>query len=168
MSDETNYKIEKGIIYKIVSDSTDRIYIGSTLKSLEERLEGHESSYENWFYRELKTGYLSSFEILKYGDYKIILIEEYPCSSYQELLQREGYHQLNNYSLCVNILVAGQKQHNFKEYKLDSHYTCPCGRKMRNNYKTRRHHVKSEIHKLIIRETHLEMIKNNPKFAVIE
>ena len=159
--------MDKGNIYKIVSDSTDKIYIGSTVKSLEERLEEHENDYELWFNKEFKSGYISSFEILKYGDYKIILIEEYPCSSYKELLKREGYYQLSSYSLCVNILIAGKKQHIFKNFKLDTNYICSCGMKMKNTYKTRRYHAKSELHKLKIRESHLEMIKTNPKFEVI-
>jgi len=158
--------MEKGNIYKIVSDSTDKIYIGSTVKSLEKRLEEHENSYEIWFSRDFVSGYMSSFEILKYGDYKIILIEEYPCSSYQELLKREGYYQLISYSLCVNILIAGKKQQNFKEFNLDKNYICSCGRKIKNNYKTRRHHTKSESHKFKINESHIKMIKINPKFEV--
>jgi hypothetical protein len=160
--------MDKGNIYKIVSDRTDKIYIGSTVKSLEERLEEHENDYELWFNKEFKSGYISSFEILKYGDYKIILIEEYPCSSYKELLKREGYYQLSSYSLCVNILIAGKKQHIFKNFKLDTNYICSCGMKMKNTYKTRRYHAKSELHKLKIRESHLEMIKTNPKFEVID
>ena len=160
--------MDKGNIYKIVSDSTDKIYIGSTVKSLEERLEEHENDYELWFNKEFKSGYISSFEILKYGDYKIILIEEYPCSSYKELLKREGYYQLSSYSSCVNILIAGKKQHTFKKFKLDTTYICSCGIKMKNTYKTRRYHAKSESHKLKIRESHLEMIKKNPKFEVID
>jgi hypothetical protein len=160
--------MDKGNIYKIVSDRTDKIYIGSTVKSLEERLEEHENDYELWFNREFENGYVSSFEILKYGDYKIILIEEYPCSSYKQLLKREGYYQLSSYSLCVNILIAGKKQHTFKKFKLDTNYICSCGMKMKNTYKTRRYHAKSELHKLKIRESHLEMIKTNPKFEVID
>ena len=37
-----------GKIYKIVSDSTDKIYIGSTSRTLAERLELHETTYEKW------------------------------------------------------------------------------------------------------------------------
>jgi hypothetical protein len=37
---------------------------------------------------------------------------------------------------------------------------------MKNKYKTRRFHAKSESHKFIIRKTHLNMIKNNPKFEI--
>ena len=65
--------MESGRIYKIVSDKTDKIYIGSTVQTIEERLNIHEESYINWINSDFKTGYLSSFELLKYGDYKIIL-----------------------------------------------------------------------------------------------
>lgn len=34
--------MNSGRIYKIVSESTDKIYIGSTIRTLEERLESHE------------------------------------------------------------------------------------------------------------------------------
>jgi hypothetical protein len=48
----------------------------------------------------------------------------------------------------------------------DKIYICSCGKKMKNKYKTRRYHIKSETHKLKIKETHLEMIKYNPKYEV--
>jgi predicted GIY-YIG superfamily endonuclease len=60
--------MDKGNIYKIVSDSTDKIYIGSTVKTLEKRLEYHENSYEIWYHKDFRRGYCTSFEILKYGD----------------------------------------------------------------------------------------------------
>ena len=65
-----------GLIYKIVSPSIDKIYVGSTVKTLEMRLDEHEKDYGCWLYRGCRSGYLTSFEILKYGDYKIELIEE--------------------------------------------------------------------------------------------
>ena len=156
-------------VYKLVSDKTDKIYIGSTVKSLEERLEEHENDYEKWINTGFQNGYISSFEILKYGDYKIILIEEVKdCLSYKDLHTREGYYQLKNYSLCVNIFIAGRKEHVFKNFKLDTNYICSCGIKIKNRYSIRFHHAKSELHRLKINDLHLEMIKSNPKFEVIE
>ena len=70
--------MNSGRIYKIVSESTDKIYIGSTIRTVEERLELHEEQYETWFNTSFESGYCSSFEILKYGNYKIELLEEYP------------------------------------------------------------------------------------------
>jgi len=158
--------MDSGKIYKIVSDSTDKIYIGSTVRTLEERLEGHEEHYEKWFNSDFKSGYCTSFEILKYGNYKILLLEDYPCSCTSELLKCEGKYQLQNYNFCVNIVIAGKKQLDFKNFKLEPIYICSCGKKMQNKYKTRRYHIKSETHKLKIKETHLEMINNNPKYEV--
>jgi len=41
--------MESGKIYKIISDSTDKIYIGSTVKTLDERLKEHEKDFLNFF-----------------------------------------------------------------------------------------------------------------------
>jgi hypothetical protein len=158
--------MESGKIYKIVSNKTDKIYIGSTIKTIKERLDSHEESYINWINSDFKLGYISSFEILKYGDYKIFLIEEYPCSSYSELFKREGHYQIQNYNLCVNIKIASRRPYFFKTIKLDSNYTCSCGKKIKNNYKFRYYHTKSEQHKLKIQQIHLDMIQNNPKFEL--
>ena len=155
-----------GKIYKIVSDSTDKIYIGSTVKTLEERLEGHEDNYECWFNSDFKSVYCTSFEILKYGNYQIVLLEEIVCSCRSELLKCEGKYQLQNYNFCVNIVIAGKKQLDFKNFNLEPIYICSCGKKIQNKYKTRRYHIKSSTHKKIIKEIHLEMIKDNPKYEV--
>ena len=158
--------MKSGKIYKIISDSTCKIYVGSTVKTLEQHLEEHQENYANWFNSEFNGNYCTSFEILKYGDYKIELLEDYPCFFTRELLKLEGCYQLQNYSLCVNIVIAGKNQLDFKNFKFDDCYICSCGKKMRNKYKTRRYHTKSESHKLKIKEAHLKMIINNPKFEV--
>tara|TARA_R110001632_G_C11102057_1_gene391243 strand:+ start:115 stop:519 length:405 start_codon:yes stop_codon:yes gene_type:complete len=76
-------------IYKIISLNTDLIYIGSTTTTLTKRLYEHKSHKKN-----------SSMDIINYGDYKIILIEKYPCKDKDELRMREQYHIDINY--CVN------------------------------------------------------------------
>jgi len=160
--------INGGRIYKIVSDKTDKIYIGSTAKSLEERLETHEHFYEKWINRNFRRKYCTSFEILKYGEYNIILIEELKdCYSYEDLRKREGYYQINNFFICVNTNIAGgrDKNVNIDENEL---YPCYCDKEIQINLKTRYKHIKSQKHKKKIKENHLEMIKSNPKFEVIE
>jgi hypothetical protein len=122
-------QMEFGKIYKIVSDSIDKIYIGSTVKTLEERLERHETSYENWFNLDFnKKYYCTSFEILKYGDYKIELLEKYPCSSRSELIKHEGFYIITNYYNCVNTSYCISRP---KIHKIDDNefYTCYCGKK---------------------------------------
>ena len=128
-----------GKIYKIVSPSIERIYVGSTVKSLNERLEEHERDYGGWLSRGCRKYYLTSFEILKYGDYKIILLEDVIDDT---LLNHEKKHINNND--CVNII------HNkFTEIEK---FNCVCGKEVLsvNRYK----HCKSALHRKILRELH--------------
>lgn len=97
-----DYKNAK--IYKIVSYQTDDIYIGSTCQPLYKRFGEHKKDYKNW----LNTGkkYVSSYEILKYDDAHILLIEEFPCENKEQLRKKEGEYirELK----CVNKLIAGR------------------------------------------------------------
>ena len=156
----------EGKIYKIVSPSTDKIYIGSTVKTIEERLENHEEDYKIWFNSEFRNRYCTSFEILKYGNYNIELVEEHTHSCTSELLKREGFHQLQNYYKCVNSILCTQRPRNVKISDQDN-YTCYCGRTMQNKWKTRYYHVRSWLHKSAVREIHINMIQNNPKFEIV-
>lgn len=88
---------QKGKIYKIVCNITNKIYIGSTCETLSSRLTKHRYVTKN---KEQKKGCCSSYEILKNNDYEIILIENYPCNNREELLMRERYY-VDNMD-CVN------------------------------------------------------------------
>ena len=98
-------KYQQGKIYKIISPHTDKIYIGSTTrKTLAQRLTGHRRDYQN--YLADSTRYFSSFEILKLTDYRIVLVENYPCNSRDELLAREQHYMDLAGDTCVNMLKA--------------------------------------------------------------
>ncbi len=156
-----------GKVYKIVSDSTTKIYIGSTIKTLKERLEEHENDYENWFNSEFKGYYCTSFEILKYGNFKIFLLEEGIYSCIKDLLKCEGSYQIKNYYDCVNSVVSTKRP---RTTKIDNNelYICYCGKTMQNKWKTRHHHIKSSMHKSIVKKTHLDMIKTNPRYEILQ
>ena len=90
---------EYGKIYKIVSNQTDDIYIGSTSqKLLFTRFAKHRAGYNTWLRDGQK--FSTSWYILKYDDAQIILIENYPCKDKYELEARERHHIENN--KCVN------------------------------------------------------------------
>ena len=59
-------KLDKAKIYKIVDNTNDNIYIGSTCGSLNKRLAVHKSTY-NFFLKGLY-GNIKSFDILKNND----------------------------------------------------------------------------------------------------
>ena len=65
----------RGSIYKITSDKTDKIYIGSTTQLLTVRLQQHFQSYHSYTTGN-SNSYISSFEIIKLGgNIQIILLK---------------------------------------------------------------------------------------------
>jgi hypothetical protein len=98
---------KQGKIYCIRSYQTEQIYIGSTTKTLAQRLAKHKSN--------MKSGNRSVIEILQYEDAYIELIELFPCNSKEELNKKEGEHiRTNN---CVNKQIAGRTLKEYLETK---------------------------------------------------
>jgi hypothetical protein len=94
---------QRGKIYKITSDQTDEIYIGSTCeKYLSNRIAKHRTNYRA--YLQGKHNYVSSYEIVKHDDAQIELIECFPCNSKEELFARERELQREHNHNTVNII----------------------------------------------------------------
>jgi len=93
-----------GKIYKIWTENSDDVYIGSTVQTLSLRMTGHRRQYK----RFLKTGksYCSSYILLEQGNIHYELIEKYSCENKQELHKREGHWQKK--IACVNDRIAGR------------------------------------------------------------
>ena len=163
-------KLINGKVYRLVSKQFDKYYIGSTAYSLEERLDTHINSYSNWFSNNFKNHYISSFEILKYGDYCIELIEDCPEVSRNDLEKREQYHQIINYKDIVNICIAGIPFFRKAPFVIgtDDIYTCSCGISLKNQYTFRKAHSIQKKHKRKICEIHTRTIENHPSFELIE
>jgi hypothetical protein len=86
------------------------VYIGSTCEpTLARRLAKHVGNYRE--YLNGRNHYVTSFDVIKTGNYDIQLIELYPCNSKMELHAREGYwiRKIE----CVNKVVPGRT---VKEY----------------------------------------------------
>jgi len=98
-----------------MTENSNDIYIGSTVQTLTKRLGQHETHF--------RTGrYCSSAEIIKQGDYKIVLIKNFACNSLLELETEETKFQKD--MVCVNKKLARiteeeRKQCN-KQYKIDN------------------------------------------------
>jgi hypothetical protein len=108
----------RGKIYKIVSDSCDDIYIGSTCEpTLARRLAGHVGDYAKYLRGTYK--YISSFQILERGDYSIVLIKEYPCENKAQLFSKERYYIDKYKDVCINKVknVGLKLELGIKEYK---------------------------------------------------
>jgi len=100
---------QQGKIYKIVDKTNNNIYIGSTAeKYLSQRLQRHIVDYKN--YLKKKQHYMTSFEIIKNGDFEILLLETYACNNKYELQQRERYYIENNTCINKNIPTRTKKE----------------------------------------------------------
>lgn len=104
---------QNGKIYKIESLSTGLVYYGSTVDTLSRRLSGHKTNYAA--YLNGKNKFITSFKVLEQPDYKIYLVEKYPCENKEELHSKEGDYIRNNN--CVNkFKILGFGKNHSKEY----------------------------------------------------
>jgi hypothetical protein len=105
MNSTSNKSFKRGSVYKIYSDKTSNIYIGSTTKLLNTRLSNHLHNYNSYINRT-HNHYISSFDIIKYGgNIQIELLEStlYNTHNKHQLLELES-HYINLYSnIAVNI-----------------------------------------------------------------
>lgn len=98
---------QNAVVYAIRSHQTDLFYIGSTKSPMYKRMSNHRGRYKLWCNDNNKS-YVSSFEILKYDDAYIELLEEYPCENVQQLRKKEGEHIRLHRDVCVNVKIAGR------------------------------------------------------------
>ena len=99
---------QKGKIYRIISPSKNLVYIGSTTQPLSQRLAGHIRDYKK-YNDDNNNANITSYILLECEDYKIELLEDYPCNNKQQLERKEGEYIKNNE--CVNRCVAGRTLH---------------------------------------------------------
>ena len=105
---------QHGKIYKIVSKHTDVCYVGSTTQELIRRLKRHQNDYK-WKLTTIKKYNHSSFNIIKFEDNHIMLLENYPCNNRKELELRERYY-IEKLNSCNRNLPTRTR----KEYLCDS------------------------------------------------
>ena len=112
---------KNGKIYKIECQETNRIYIGSTCQpTVAGRLRGHVQQLA-CAKKGLTHAYMSSFSILESGNYKCLLLCNYPCNTKDELTAKEAEYirQYKNDDMyeCVNMCIPGR---NRAEYRKDN------------------------------------------------
>lgn len=105
-------KYQSGKIYKIVCNKTNDVYIGATIRDLDDRLKRHIHDYERDAKRKCE-----SYNIIKRGDYKIELVESYACNSKKELYQRETYWM--NEIKCINKYKSYRTKEEAKQYHIN-------------------------------------------------
>jgi len=147
-------------IYKLVCGESNKIYIGSTVQKLSKRRCEHANPKK-----------YKSCESRTFINPTIHLIEDYPCDTKKELLERERFY-IDKFD-CVNKVKPLRTREEWKESnkdkisehnktykiknkkKLDdykkSFFVCSCGSKVRRDNKY--NHIKTKKHKKILDAT---------------
>ena len=102
-------------IYKIVDNTSDMVYIGSTIhKYLSQRLQKHVYHYKDYLKGSGRR--ITSFSILENNDYDIILIENLNCETIDQLKARERFH-IENTPNCVNRNIPTRTAQEYYQQK---------------------------------------------------
>ena len=114
-----NYKQSK--IYYIINYTTNLKYVGSTTnKYLSQRLQKHLSDYKKYLKGEKATP-ATSYKVLTNDNFEILLLENFPCNSKEELLRRERFFIESNE--CVNKLLPtrtnSERNEKYKQLRIE-------------------------------------------------
>ena len=134
----TENKYHKGKIYTIRSNQTNLYYIGSTTQDLYKRLYEHKKDYK--LFNNEKKNYITSYEIVKYDDVYIELLEIFKCENKNELNKREGELIRQYKDNVVNKYIPNRTS---KEYYQDNQDKISAKDKLNKEYRNK---VKREWH----------------------
>ena len=100
----------KAKIYRIVSEKTDHLYVGSTTRPLLQRYRQHRNLHKRFVKGKTRAfPSCTSSSIFKYNDARIELIEEYPCANKLELDKREAQIIADHMPHVVNRFLPGRQ-----------------------------------------------------------
>ena len=85
-----------GTIYKITCNK--KVYIGSTIQSMEQRFKEHENGWKQ--YKKGNGAYVTSYEVFDAGIPKMTKIENFRCNDIKQLQEREA--EIIRQTKCVN------------------------------------------------------------------
>ena len=121
---DNKYQNEK--VYSISTVNRDKVYIGSSTKKLSERIIKHEHDYQHW--GEGKRNYTSSFDIIEDGNYIIDLLENFSCTTKQELNAKEQEY-IEKTPNCINKYKAycGMTKKEYDKQRYATKINCECG-----------------------------------------
>lgn len=117
--------IKTGRVYKIIANTGDDVYVGSTFNTLKDRMKKHRSCYAEW--KKGKGGKFAVYDMFeKYGvDHcKMVLIKEYQvvAETIRDKKHLSVYEQLwINKTNCINIQNSFQIKHLYdKKYRKEN------------------------------------------------
>lgn len=145
---------QNGKIYCIRSHQIEEVYVGSTTQPLSVRIGEHRRTYKG--YINGKRTYLSVFEMMKYADCYIELVEDFPCNSKEQLCGREGHfiREMNS----VNKKIEGRTK---AEWRVDNREKILADQKEYNRKNKKKRSEYYQENKDMIRHTKRKYVENN-------
>ena len=135
-----------GIIYQLVSSHSQKVYVGKSTETPSQRMSKHRCDYRRWL--EGKHHYNSSYELLKYTDCSMVVLEHGVPDHL--LAEREAYWH-SRYD-CVNRCVPNRSHKEWYQANKDKvrrqqnqKYNCQCGGRYTQQNKTT--HNRSKKHR---------------------
>jgi group I intron endonuclease len=111
----------KGQIYIIRNHVDDRVYIGSTTRTLANRFSDHKSQAKSQKYKQKL---YDAFGELGVDKFYIERLEEYPCNDVQALVAREGYY-IRMHDSVNNGLNGKLSGRSIAQYWRENYYNDP-------------------------------------------
>ena len=139
----------KAKIYKLIDNTNDDIFIGSTCKSLSQALSGHKNDYRK--YSLGLRGYINSFKILENNNYDIILIEECKDIKNVNQLNARKRHFIDSTPNINKVMPNNYSSEHIEETKrilkekARTKYTCACGAVVCHDTKKKHEATKKHI-----------------------
>jgi hypothetical protein len=146
MPDYSNAKI-----YKLVSDKTAMIYIGSTTVKLHQRLSGHRYEFKK------NIDVITSKKLFELGgNISIELIKLFPCNCRKELEKEEGKYIRQYGNICINKCVAGGTKKEW--YQNNKEKIKEIKKKYYENNKQKIKEIKKNIMKIINKNIYVSVV----------
>ena len=111
-----NNKYLKGKIYRMVNNTDDEVYVGSTCESLSRRKSKHKYRSQQHINQKV----YQHLNDIGWDSVSIILVEHFPCNSVEELKARERYW-IEQLKPSLNTYMPLR---NFKEWKEQNKDSC--------------------------------------------
>jgi hypothetical protein len=93
-----------GRIYRCISKDEEKIYVGCTTGSLKSRRNGHKSGYYAWKRGDKYTTIYDIIEEDGIEDFRLELLEYYPCKNKGELEKKEKEWMKKFGDKCINLM----------------------------------------------------------------
>ncbi len=159
---------QNGKIYRIINDVDNEEYVGSSCSPLWKRWGDHKSICNKGNNRKL----YKHIRNIGVENFKIVLIENWPCKNKDELTAREQ-HYIDQLKPSLNFQNAKgfdfqREKERHKQYgkkykqsdRFDVKHSCSCGGSYRVDNKSR--HIKTKLHQNYINDP--EYIPDKPLF----